>query len=412
VAAALGSQLLMPFSGCDLNPRAAEVIATGLTAPVFAAAPRGDPRLFVVERAGRIRIVDPVTGAIQEPPFLDIRSQVDTAGERGLLGLAFAPNFATSGRFYVYYLESGTFHSIVARYTVSPPSGQVASPASAQIILRQPQPAANNHKGGTVAFSPADGMLYVALGDGGSSFDTAQDPATLLGKMLRLNVSGAGAGYTVPSSNPFVGPDGIRDEIWSLGLRNPFRFGFDRVTGELWIADVGQDQIEEIDREPRGAGGRNYGWPVHEGMLCYQPNHPAGPCFRAGFTFPEDQYGHDLGCSVTGGHPYRGAVPSEQGVYYFADFCSERLWRLLPGGARTPWTSPPAGTPFNGISAIGEDGFGELYVVSLNNGALHHLRVGADSDGDRLPDVGDNCPLAVNRDQRDSDGDGVGDACD
>ncbi len=415
LAAALGAPLLAPFSGCNDDQKAAEVVATGLTAPVFAAAPPGDPRLFVVERAGRIRIVDPVSGAIQEPPFLDIRTQVDTAGERGMLGLAFAPDFAASGRFYVYYLEAVSFDSIVARYTLADPDDEVANPGSAQIVLRQAQQPSNNHKGGTVAFSPVDGMLYLGLGDGGASddfYNQAQNPATLLGKMLRMDVSGAGAGYTIPNDNPFVGPDGIRDEIWAFGLRNPFRFGFDRVTGELWIGDVGQDATEEVDREAPGDGGLNYGWPVHEGTPCYMPNHPAGPCFDPGaFAFPVNEYDHTLGCSITGGHPYRGAVASEQGIYYFADFCSERLWRLLPGGARALWNKPPVGTPFNGITAIAEDGFGELYVVNLNNGSLHHLRVGTDSDGDRLPNVGDNCPLVSNRDQADGDGDGIGDAC-
>jgi glucose/arabinose dehydrogenase len=364
---------------CEPWPIRALPVATGLSAPVFVTAPDGDSRLFVVERAGRVRIVDPQTGVVQEPPFLDIRSRVDTGGEGGLLGLAFAPDFPASGRFYVFYLDLGSFDSILSRFTLASADDEVANPASEQILLRVDQPA-SNHNGGTIAFSPADGMLYLGLGDGGGSndqFDTAQNPDTLLGKMLRLDVSGAG--YSVPPDNPFVGGDGVRDEIWAFGLRNPYRFGFDRETGDLWIADVGQSQREEVNFEAAGDGGANYGWPVHEGSLCYRPSHPAGPCEDPAqplrFRFPVDEYAHDVGCSITGGQPYRGAAANWHGVYFFADYCSERFFYIDTAGERFELTAAFAasGASFAGIAGISADGSGELYVSNLGSGVVHRL---------------------------------------
>ena len=421
LALVLLASLQLGARGCFEVSFGAVTVATGFVAPVFVAAPAGDPRLFVVERAGRIRIADAVTGAIQEPPFLDIRSKVSTGGERGFLGLAFAPDFSASGEFYVYYIELPSNDSLVSRFTLANPAASVADPATEEVVLRVPQTTASNHKGGTLAFSPIDGMLYLGLGDGGGSndqFNNAQNPTTLLGKMLRIDVSAGVAGYSIPPDNPFVGDDGIRDEIWDFGLRNPFRFAFDRATGELWIADVGQSQREEVDLEAPGDGGRNYGWPVQEGSLCYQPNHPAGPCESPAapvrFTFPVDEYAHDLGCSITGGSPYRGASPTWDGSYFFADYCSERVWSLGMNGVRTDRTQALGrlGAVFAGITGISEDGFGELFVANIESGVIHHLRLSRDSDQDRLPDAGDNCPFTANRDQADADGDGTGDACD
>jgi glucose/arabinose dehydrogenase len=372
---------------CPLRTISADPAVQGASAPVFVSAPAGDPRLFVVERAGRIRIADPTSGAIQEPPFLDIRSRVDGGGEGGLLGLAFAPDFAASGRFYVYFLELGSFDSIVARFTLADPADPVADPASEEIVLRVEQPA-SNHNGGTLAFSPLDGMLYFGLGDGGGSddaFGTAQNPDSLLGKMLRLDVSGAGPGYAIPADNPFVGDDGVRDEIWAFGLRNPFRFAFDRETGDLWIADVGQGQREEVNLEAAGDGGGNYGWPVHEGSVCYRPNHAAGPCETPGqaarFRFPVAEYDHSLGCSITGGTPYRGAGRGWQGWYFYADYCTERFWGFHPGNPPADMTAAFAGmgVPFAGITGISEDGFGELYLSNLANGVVHRLNLDEDA---------------------------------
>jgi glucose/arabinose dehydrogenase len=388
---------------------------------VLVAAPEGDSRLFVVERAGRIRIVDAVTGAIQEPPFLDIHTRVAGGGERGLLGLAFAPDFASSGEFYVYYLDAFTFESVISRFTLSNPTDPVANPGSEEVVLRVAQPSASNHKGGTLEFGPLDGMLYWGSGDGGGSndfFNNSQNPDSLLAKMLRLDVSAGVAGYSVPPDNPFVGPDGVRDEIWDMGLRNPFRFGFDRETGALWIADVGQGQREEVDLEAPLDGGHNYGWVVQEGTRCNVPDHPSGPCedplAPVRFTFPVDEYDHSGGnCAITGGHPYRGSSPGWQGTYFFADYCSERIWSLSPSLVRTERTVGLAafGAVFGGIVAISEDGYGELYLTNLDLGTIHHVQLTRDGDGDRLPDAGDNCPLVSNRDQADADGDGTGDAC-
>jgi glucose/arabinose dehydrogenase len=384
---ALVVSLLVPLSliqvgaTCGLLVDATPVVA-GLTSPIYVTAPVGDPRLFIVQRGGLVRIANPDTGVIQASPFLDIRSRISTAGEGGLLSIAFPPDFASTGRFYAYFIEAGTLDSVLARFTLTNPAGSVASPGTEQVILRVDQPAATNHKGGTIAFSPIDRYLYLALGDGGSSRSTAQDGSSLLGKMLRLNVSGAGAGYTIPATNPFVRNAAIRDEIWALGFRNPFRFGFDRETGMLWIADVGEDAWEEVNVELPGMGGRNYGWPVHEGRACLDNAHPAGPCENPNtpvrFAFPVDQYGHDAGCSITGGRPYRGAGRTWQGVYFFADFCSERFYGRLTNGMRVELTQNflANGVTFNGISAIAEDGFGELYVANLNSGLIHRLELG------------------------------------
>jgi glucose/arabinose dehydrogenase len=294
----------------------------------------------------------------------------------------------------------------------------VADQASEEVVIRVPQTTAGNHKGGTIGFSPVDGMLYWALGDGGESFNTAQDATSLFGKMLRIDVSAGVAGYSIPPDNPFVGNDGIRDEIWDFGFRNPFRFGFDRETGDLWIADVGEGQREELNFEEAGDGGHNYGWPVHEGSLCSMPNHPAGPCDNpaspARFRFPADEYGHDLGCSITGGSPYRGGSASWAGNYFFADFCSDQVWSLGMDGLRMNRTQALTrlGAAFAGIAGIGEDGYGELYLANLQSGVIHHLRLSRDSDGDRIPDTSDNCAFDANRGQADRDGDGRGDACD
>jgi glucose/arabinose dehydrogenase len=300
---ALGAGAVLGLGSGGAAPAAAQsqatatLVASGLSRPLFVAAPNGSPRLFVVERAGRIRIVQ---GGVTLPAlFLDISARISAAGEGGLLGLAFAPDYGSSGLFYVYYTDLLS-DSVVARYSVSA-SPDLADPDSEQILLFIDQPDGMsflNHKGGTIAFGP-DGFLWFATGDGGGANDPeerAQDPQSLLGKMLRIDVGPAfapdslpvdGELYRIPTDNPFVG-SAARDEIWALGLRNPFRWSFDRETGDVWIGDVGQGAREEVDFEPAGdPGGRNYGWDVMEGTLCNGSDPaPAPPCNAPSLTLP------------------------------------------------------------------------------------------------------------------------------
>lgn len=346
---------------------ALEPLVRGLAAPLFATgAGDGSGRLFVVEQPGRIRVVR--DGRLLETPFLDISDRVRSGGEQGLLGLAFHPGFGTGDdRFYVDYtgLDGNT---VISEFRSVGP--ERADPATERIILRIDQPFPN-HNGGMLAFGP-DGRLYVGTGDGGSAgdpFDNGQRLDTLLGKLLRIDPEPDGpAPYRVPGDNPFVGSPGGRSEIWALGLRNPWRFSFDRLTGQLWIADVGQDRYEEIDRAPEELGrGANYGWARMEGRHCY----PSGEgCASADFVLPVAEYGHDLGCSVTGGYVYRGAAFSAlAGVYVFGDYCSGRIWGLASGGGgeQAPVLLLESGRT---ISSFGEDDTGELYLTDLADGSL------------------------------------------
>lgn len=354
-------------------------IASGLSQPNFVTAPPGDARLFVLERAGVIRIIE--AGNLLPTPFLDIHSLVSTTDSFGLFGLAFAPDYATSGLFYVYYTRPDRV-SVVARYRVSTDPDIASVPG--EIVIEIPR-TATDHSGGTIAFSPSDGFLYIAPGDGGGGpydpSNNAQNPQQLLGKMLRIDVSGGlGTTYSVPPTNPFVADAGTRHEIWAFGLRNPFRWSFDRSTGDLWIADVGQETKEEVDREPAGdPGGRNYGWDSMEGTTCVplgavSPQAP--PCNDPSLTLPLFEYGHDSNpaCSgsVTGGSVYRGAgMPGLTGLYFFADFCMAKIWTLAPGTLelvdRTSELSPSVGGyTIDLIVGFGEDGFGEIHVVDLD----------------------------------------------
>ena len=338
-------------------PPALQLLAGGLTSPIFVAAPPGDTsRLFVVLQGGVVRVVR--QGTLLATPFLDASALVSCCGERGLLGLAFHPQFATNGYFFVDYTDVAG-NTQVVRYRVSA-NPDLADPASATGILSQTQPY-TNHNGGMLAFGP-DGFLYVGLGDGGSGGDpqgNGQNLGTLLGKILRIDVDG-GSPYAVPPTNPFVAQSGARPEVWVWGLRNPWRFSFDRTTGELYIGDVGQNSREEIDVEPPATGGRNYGWNLMEGTACYQ----AG-CSSTGLTLPALDYLHSDGCSVTGGYVYRGSrIPMLAGLYVYADYCQGwvRSFRYQNGQAteQRDWPSLRPGGP---ISSFGEDARGELYVV-------------------------------------------------
>ena len=324
-------------------------------------------RAFVVELPGRVRVID--GGKVLTKPFLDISSRVSTGGERGLFSVAFPPDYVTSGRFYVDYTNTAG-DSVIARYRVSASDRNRADSASAQVLMTVKQPYAN-HNGGQLAFGP-DGCLYIGFGDGGSGGDpqgNGQNPRTLLGKLLRIDVRGAGA-YSVPKGNPFVGAAGVRPEIWDLGLRNPWRFSFDTKTGDLYIADVGQNAWEEIDMEPLGAGGRNYGWNRYEGTHAYPPGSAAQPPMT--FTMPVAEYGHDVGESVAGGFVYRGTrYPSLQGVYFYGDYTSGRIWAL--GSRGGVWKTQQVAKTRLAIAGFGQNESGELYVLDLSSGNIAHI---------------------------------------
>ncbi len=357
-----------PAAGCSATPVAGTPalttvrVASGLSSPLDLQSPPGDRRLFVVEQPGRIRILK--DGALQGTPFLDIAARVGSGGERGLLGLAFHPRYAENGRFFVNYTDrAGDTH--IAEFRAAPPSGDVADPAGERLLLFVAQPFAN-HNGGGLAFGP-DGKLYAGLGDGGSGGDplgNGQSLATPLGKLLRFDVDGASP-FATPPDNPFVATPGALGIIWAYGLRNPWRFSFDRTTGDLYVGDVGQDRVEEIDYAPAPRrGGENYGWNVMEGSQCFRP---AGGCVRTGLTLPIAEYTHADGCSVTGGVVYRGCrLPGYQGTYFYADYCRAfiRSFRVAGGVATDArdWTSL-LGRGLDHPTSFGTDSEGEVYLV-------------------------------------------------
>lgn len=342
---------------------ATELVADGLASPVYLTAPVGDARLFIVEQPGRVRIV--ASGQLLPTPFLDLTGQVLSGGERGLFSLAFHPDYTSNGFLYVNYTDANG-DTRVERYTASADPDR-ADPASAKLILQVTQPF-GNHNGGQLQFGP-DGMLYAFMGDGGGAGDplgSGQDPATLLGAALRVDVDG-GDPYAIPADNPFVGRPGARPEIWALGLRNPWRASFDRNTGTLYIADVGQNRLEEINAAPATAAGLNYGWNVTEGSSCFLSD----PCDRSGLTLPVAEYDHGQGCSVTGGYVYRGTdIPEVAGHYFYSDFCAGflRSFRLEGGSAVDPraWAIQGLGS----VTTFGEDAAGELYILSQDGRAL------------------------------------------
>ncbi|MGH7899528.1 MAG: PQQ-dependent sugar dehydrogenase [Candidatus Binatia bacterium] len=351
-----------------LPPVELALVAGGFQQPLFVThAGDGSGRLFVLEQPGRIQVI---SGG-QVDLYLDITAKVGCCGERGLLGLAFDSSFETNGRLYASYTNKAG-HSVIERYVLADPANGVPDPLGGEIILTVNQPFAN-HNGGMIAFGP-DGYLYFGLGDGGSANDPgnrAQNLETLLGKMLRIDVS-TPTGYAVPADNPFVAGPGL-DEIWALGLRNPWRFSFDRANGDLWIADVGQFLIEEVNHVPAGTGsGANFGWRPWEGHNPAQPLEVLAMDL-ASLTFPVMEYPHNVECSVTGGYVYRGsAIPELSGQYLFGDFCSGiiRATRIV-GPLYLPLPIALAGL-FE-VSSFGEDEAGEVYVTFLETGQVRKL---------------------------------------
>jgi len=368
-----GDGSMLPVAGVwgdipAIPPLTLRAVAMGLDAPMLATAPIGDSRLFVPERGGAIRIIQ--NGTVNPTPFLTLGG-VSQCGEGGFLGLAFHPDYASNGRFFVHYTASrGTnlIQSRVVEYHASP-SSDTADPNPVRTILTLDQPRCN-HNAGSISFG-TDGYLYVPFGDGGASSANGQNPKTWLGSVLRLDIDSA-VPYAIPPGNPYDGTNGAR-EVWAIGLRNPYRSSVDRLTGDLYIGDVGQNAWEEVSVGPAGVAGLNYGWNTMEGTTCHNPS---SGCNTSGLTLPLVVYPNpDQGRSVVGGYVYRGAaIPNLQGTYFFADFFSGwiRSFRLVGGVATLPreWT-PSLGT-INSISGFGEDGDGELYVTSFN-GTVYQL---------------------------------------
>lgn len=329
----------------------------------------GSGRLFVVEKNGYIRIIS--GGVVLPTPFLDIDALVNSTGiERGLLGLAFSPDYATNGQFYVYYTDASS-SIITARYHVSAGDPNVADPASAQIVFTIPHPEPN-HFGGQLAFGP-DGMLYMGPGDGteGDTANNGQNTNVWLGKILRINVeAGNPITYTIPADNPFVGQGGYKEEIWQLGLRNPWRFSFDRLTGDMYMSDVGQVAREEINLQPASSeGGENWGWRCYEGTAPYNTT---GCQPISAYDFPIYDYAHSGGrCSVTGGYVYRGGFYHRmEGVYFYADWCSGELFGLQ--FFNNEWISQPLYDFSGNPNTFGEDDAGNLYIAT-HGGAIYRL---------------------------------------
>ncbi len=363
-------------TGSTLPPGSVDVhlepVVTGLDFPLLVTASPGETgRLFIVEKGGVVKVLK--HGVLLPTPYIDLSSRVTKGSEQGLLGMAFHP---TDGRVVLSFTVAGSTgggRSRVATFTAGP-DPDVLDPASEQVVIEVDQPY-SNHNGGHVAFGP-DGYLYFGLGDGGSGGDPqgyGQRRDDLLGSLLRLDLD-HGLPYTVPASNPFSGQAGMRGELWNWGLRNPWRFSFDRANGNLYMADVGQGAWEEVDVQPASsAGGENYGWNIMEGDHCYG----GGTCSRDGLVLPVTEYGHGDGCSITGGYVYRGqAIPELAGTYFYSDYCDGwiRSFRY-EGGVATEAQSWPSLDPHGQVSSFGEDALGELYVV-LAGGTVYRIAPG------------------------------------
>jgi glucose/arabinose dehydrogenase len=379
-ASATPAAAISPAASAVPTPLAVVPISLGSVASGFASAigvssAPGDPRLFVIQQTGQVVIV---SGGKRVGTFLDISSRLSCCGERGLLGLAFHPDYAANGRFFVRYTTPAGDVRVSEFHVSSNPNK--ADPGSEKVIITIPHPSFANHNGGRIEFGP-DGYLYIGTGDGGSGGDPSnhgQALDTLLGKMLRIDINGTSGSlpYAIPPTNPFAGQNDKRGEIFAYGLRNPYTFSFDRVTGDLWIGDVGQDKWEEIDRARAlegGGDGINYGWSVMEGNHCYKPS---TDCIKDGLTLPLAEYYHgdsdSIGCAVISGYVYRGAAhPELVGRYFFGDYCSGRIWDVAADGpaVQTPQELHGSGLQ---ITGWGQDVGGELYLTAAN-GVLYEL---------------------------------------
>ena len=332
----------------------------------------GDDRIFITGQAGAVWIVQ--NGLILDGTFLNIENRTDLsdASERGLMDIVFHPNYAENGYFFINYTDLDG-HTVVSRFSVSADNPNRADPDSEQIILRVEQPY-NNHNGGQLEFGP-DGYLYIGMGDGGSGGDPeghGQNTLTLLGAILRIDVDSA-TPYGIPADNPFVDDDNIRNEIWAYGVRNPWGFQFDEMTGDLYFADVGQNLWEEVNFQPAGLGGQNYGWNILEGNNCYLE---AG-CDTTDLTFPVYEFNHDIGaCSITGGAIYRGdKYPEMQGNYFFGDLCAGAVWAMVSNGDGT-FTTQRLDVPYVSSVAFATDAFGDIYVADRGTDTLWRIQPG------------------------------------
>ena len=360
--------IALVFTSCESQSQTGTIglqsFATGFAAPVDIAH-CGDSRLFVVEQDGLIKILN-ANGTTNATPFLNLTALTNQSGEQGLLGLAFHPNYAANGYFYVNYTRSSDGATVIARYAVDAGNPNIANPTGT-ILLTIAQPF-SNHNGGTLKFGP-DGYLYIGMGDGGNGGDPgnrAQNINELLGKMLRIDVN-SGTPYGIPATNPYVGVAGA-DEIWAIGLRNPWKFSFDRTTGDLWIADVGQNLYEEVNRAASTESGLNYGWRCYEGNAAYNTTGcPSQNTMKSPLLVTNHSSGF---CSITGGYVYRGTqFPNFQGKYFFSDYCKAQIGMSDASGNVT------FSTTFSGNNFVtfGEDAAGELYVASIGNGTIYKI---------------------------------------
>ncbi|MEO1277648.1 MAG: PQQ-dependent sugar dehydrogenase [Planctomycetota bacterium] len=397
---------------------ATEVFLTGLNQPTALVHAPGDfGRVFITEKRGVIRVVR--DGELLPTPFLNIDPLISSFGERGLLGIAFSPEYDSDGWFFVHYTNNSG-NTVIARYSVSDTNPDVADPSSGQILLTERQPF-TNHNGGWIDFGPNDNFLYISLGDGGSGGDPdgyGQRLDTFLGKILRIDVLGPpspGLDYGIPADNPFVGT-GNMEEIWAYGLRNAWRNDFDPATGDLYIADVGQGAREEVNYQPADSfGGENYGWKCREGDICFSATMPCpDPCDPSPFVEPVITYDHSAagGCSITGGQIYRGcAIDGLDGTYFYADYCTNRVWSIrVVDGEATEFTNRTS--QFGGISDIisfGRDAYNEMYVLSQGGTIRKVMPTGGiiDCDGDLVSDA---CEIAAGA-EADINGDGIPDSC-